>query len=215
MSKVKKFLSVVLVLVFVCGVAYLLYWLVAKIWVQFQNFDENISVAILKGGTTVIVATLTVVLGRYYERKRDIEAHFRSKKIEIYDEFLSEFFNIMGLGNATRDEEEITAFLKEWHRKIILWGGSDVLNAYITWNLYLKKGRQDAKSMWLLEDFMRAIRKDLGQSLKGLQKGSFLHLILRNSELFIAAATVNPGVTLGDLAILEKDLLEKQLQTNS
>jgi fatty acid desaturase len=75
--------------------AYAFYWIIAQIWGKFQLLDPKISTAILAACTTVLVATLTVVLGKYYERKMDIEAHYRQKKTEIYDEFLHELLKPM------------------------------------------------------------------------------------------------------------------------
>jgi len=105
--------SVVFVLGLCAGVAYLVYLFLAKAWTNFVSLDEDIAIAALTAGTTVIVATLTVTLGRYFERKKDIEAQHRSKKIEIYDEFLLEFFKVMGLGSESAAEEEVLAFLRE------------------------------------------------------------------------------------------------------
>jgi hypothetical protein len=68
------------------------------------------------------------MLGRYLERKKEIESHFRAIKIKMYDEFLAEFFKLFG-GNAGSDVD-LVPFLREWQRKMIVWGGAPVLVAY-------------------------------------------------------------------------------------
>jgi len=70
-------------------------WLLGGVWEQFKLLDPKVSVGILTASGTVIAATLAIVLGKYFERKKDIEAHYREKKIEIYDEFLKEFFRFI------------------------------------------------------------------------------------------------------------------------
>jgi hypothetical protein len=57
-----------------------------------------------------------------------------------------------------------------------------------------------------MEDFFREIRKDLGHKNSKLEKGTFAHLILQNSELFLSMAKANPKVKLADLAVAEKAL---------
>jgi len=183
------------------------YWLGSKIWGQFKLLDAQASTTILTAATTVIVATLTVVLGKYYERKKDIEAHYREKKTEIYDEFLCEFFKIFH-SDSNEDEEnpELVTFLREWQRKMILWGGQDVLLKYIGWMANLKKGEPTAQSIFMMEDFFLEIRKDLGHKNNKLIKGTFIHLILKNPELFLAMAKKNPNLTLAEVAKAESEL---------
>jgi hypothetical protein len=168
--------------------------------------DEKIALATLTAATTVIISTLTVVLGRYYKRKKEIEAHFRDKKITFYNEFLKEFFEL--IQGAEGKSHDMVPFLREWQRKIILWGGQDVLKAYIEWIRRLKSTEPDAKSMWLAEDFFRAMRKDIGHSCWKLTKGTFVHLILKNSDLFLKLANNNPNITFSEIAKIE-NLLEK------
>lgn len=204
----KKTVSTIFGLIIAIAVLFGMYWLISQIWSQFTMLDPKVSISILTTATTVLVATLTVVLGKYYERKKDIEAHYRTKKTEIYDEFLSEFFKIFHANENPKDEEnpELVDFLREWQRKIILWGGQDVLIKYITWMSHLKKGIPDAKTIFLMEDFFLEIRKDLGHKNNKLMKGTFVSLMLQNPELFMKMAEKNPNVTLTEIANAEHAL---------
>jgi len=204
----KKNLSLIFSFAFLAVIAWSIYWLASQIWGQFKLLDPKVSVAILTASTTVIVATLTVVLGKYIERKKDIEAHYREKKTEIYDEFLSAFFKTFYSDNEDENEEnpELVDFLREWQRKMILWGGQDVLSKYILWMAHLKKEEPNAKTMFMMEEFFLEIRKDLGHKNNKLTKGSFISLILQNPELFLAMAEKNPDLTLAELSEIEKKL---------
>jgi hypothetical protein len=85
-------------------------------------------------------------------------------------------------------------------------GGQDVLRTYIDWIRKLKLGEADAKSMWMTEAFFRAMRKDLGTHSWKLTKGTFIHLILRHSDLFVKLSNENPNITLSELGKIEKEL---------
>jgi hypothetical protein len=180
------------------------------LWTKFQSLDPTLSAGILAAATTVFVSTLTVVLGRYYERKKEIEAAYRQKKLEIYDEFLREFFRIfydperIQQGQQGGDQTVID-FLREWQRRIILWGGQNVLRAYVDWMGKLKSGRADAQVMFKTEDLFRAIRADLGQGNWKLPKGTFVRFILRNPDLFLAASQKNPQITLAELVVAHEE----------
>jgi hypothetical protein len=204
----RKALSLLFGLALLIGIVWGTYWLLSQIWGQFKSLDSTVALAAITAFTTVSVSTLTVVLGKYYERKKDIEAHYRQTKTEIYDEFLKEFFKVFYSEHDEDDAEakSLVDFLREWQRKMVLWGGQEVLLKYIKWMTHLKKGNPDADSIFLMEDFFREIRKDLGHKNSKLEKGTFAHLILQNSELFLSMAKANPKVTLADLAVAEKAL---------
>jgi hypothetical protein len=204
----KKTAQIILGFALIIVIGWSIFWLLSVIVDKFKILDPKISVAILTAATTVMVATITVVLGKYYERKKDIEAHYRAKKTEIYDEFLSEFFKLFNSDEHSNndDSSKLVTFLRDWQRKIILWGGQDVLIKYIEWMNHLKKGNPDVKTMFLMEEFFLEIRKDLGHRNNKLVKGTFINLIMQNPELFMAMAKENPNITLTELTEVEQTL---------
>ena len=102
------------------------------------------------------------------------------------------------------ENPDLVNFIREWQRKIILWGGQGVLFKYIKWMNHLKKGVTDANSFYYMEEFFIEIRKDLGLKTSKLEKGTFVHLILQNPELFIEMSKTNPDLTLDELAEAEE-----------
>jgi len=173
------------------------------VWHGLNGANPNLAIALITGATTIIVSTITVMIGRHYERKRDIEAHFRSTKLEMYEDFLKEF---LGLFDGSTKDKDLTPFLKEWERKLVLKAGPDVLATYFIWKTKLKTNSQMAEGLFAMDNFFRALRADVGQSSRGLEKGAFTHIILRNSELFLSITKKNPNMTLSDFSKIEKSL---------
>ncbi|AIT09151.1 hypothetical protein LO80_03650 [Candidatus Francisella endociliophora] len=202
----KKHISTVLSFIILGILAWGSYWIISTVWGQFKLLDPKVSISLLTGATTVIAATLAVVLGKYFERKRDIEAHYREKKIQIYDEFLCEFFKLFNSEYGNEESQGLVSFLREWQRKMILWGGQDVLSKYIAWKEHMQKNKPNAKTMFMMEEFFLEIRKDLGHKNNKLVKGTFIYLILQNAELFLRMAKDNPDLTLEELVQKEKCL---------
>lgn len=203
-AKWKKPLQGIVALCLISLSIWLLIWVIQSIWHQFVALDPNLRVSLLTAVTTVLVATLTVVLGRYFERKKEVESHYRQKKTEIYDSFLKEFFKLFN--NDADENVDLVPFLREWQRQMVLWGGAEVLVTFLKWRQHLAKGVPDAQSMFMTDDFFKAIRRDLGLSNNGLERGVFARLILRNPDLFFLMAKTNPNVTLDELAEKEKEL---------
>jgi hypothetical protein len=100
--------------------------------------------------------------------------------------------------------------LREFTRKLILWSGPEAIEAFVTWKDQLAKGTPDAKSIFLTEDFLLAIRKDLRHTNRGLRRGFFAKLFLQEGALFLAMAEQNPNVTLAELAAAEHRLRSMQ-----
>lgn len=202
---IKKSASILLALAVVGALIWGIYWIIASIWDALVSVDTKLAVGIVAAFTTVLGATLTVTIGKYLERKQAVEAHFRERKVEIYDEFLGEFFKLFE-GQNNVDNSTLVSFFQEWNRKVIVWGGSEVLRSYIKWMSHLRSNEPNAESMFLMGDFVLAVRKDLGLSNKGIDRKTFASLILKNSDLFLEMAIKNPRVTLAELAIEEQRL---------
>jgi len=147
------------------------------------------------------------VVGKYIERKKEVESHFREKKSQMYEEFLGVLVNQFSGKSKTEKNEEIdlVPILRDWHKKIVVWGGADVVHKYIKWKLHLGSNEPDAESMFMMGDLFLAIRKDLGLSNKNISRKTFAHLMLTNSTLFLTLADQNPDITLAELGRIEKD----------
>lgn len=176
-------------------------FLVSQIWKELKTLDIKVVLAAITAFTTVTVSTLTVVLGKNYERKRELESHYRAKKTEIYDEFLREFFQLFQNDNTESQgpNDEMVNFLREWQRKMVLWGGQDVLMKYVNWMSNLKRGEPDAETLFLMEAFFIEIRNDLGHKNWKVTKGTFVHLILRDADIFLEKVKRNPKLKLSEL----------------
>lgn len=199
-------------------IIWLLIFLVTTAIGYLRTIPKEIAAPLITAAATVIVATITVMVGRYYERKKEIDALYRDKKTEIYDEFLDRFFKQF-FGKDERSTDEVVAdlvpFLREFTRKLILWSGPEVIEAFLRWKDHLAKGTPDAKSLFLTEEFLIAIRKDLRHPGSSLQKGFFARLFLTNGNLFLAMAKRNPNLTLNELAEAERLLAEISGNSNN
>ncbi|SDT94697.1 hypothetical protein [Halopseudomonas salegens] len=201
----KKQIALGLVVIF--ALLALVLWIISSIWNWFSSLNSNLAVGMLTASSTIIVATITLVLGRFFERVKEAEAHLRAQKIEIYDEFLKRFFSLFfnTKNDGEVDDEDLVPFLQEWQRKLVVWGGPKVLSSFVSWKQYLASGKSDAHSVFLMDEFFRAMRSDIGLSNRGLTKGFFSNLILRHANVFLEEAKINPNITLSDLAKIEKD----------
>jgi hypothetical protein len=201
--RILRKLSPIVGLAIVGLLGWLLFLSLRAAWHSLIAVNPQLAGPLVAAVASVIAGTGTVMLGRHFERKREIESHFRTKKIEIYDRFLVELFRTFR-EDAKGTDQNLVEFLREWQRTVVLWGGADVLQAYIRWMSQLKRGTLNAESVFLMDEFFRALRADIGQSSRGLERGAFAHLLFRYAEFFLEQARRNPKLTLQELAELEK-----------
>ncbi len=210
MAQLRRIVVVIVGLVLLAGVLAGAYWVAIRVWAVFAALPKEIAVGIVTGAATILASTLAVVAGRYFERKRELDALHRDKKIPIYNEFLKGVFETFYEDDQKRNEkkrsDKTIVLLREWQQKIILWGGSDVVNAYIRWKNSLTSGEQTAEAVFRTEELFFAIRRELGHNNFGIAKGSFIGFILRNPKIFLSMAARNPKVTLTEISEEEKKM---------
>ncbi|MDP3333113.1 MAG: hypothetical protein Q8Q40_09255 [Methylococcaceae bacterium] len=200
---IRRLITLIIPLGLIVGTFWYVYVGAQSVWKVLIGINPELAVAAIAAATTLFASTITVMLGRYYERKKEIEAHFRAEKIKIYDEFLEQLFKTFENGGETASDGMVQ-FLRQWQRKLVLWGGNDVLSTYFRWMNQLKTTTPDAQTILLMDEFFRALRADIGQSSTGLSKGAFANLILRHGDFFMTEAKKNPKITLTQLSVLEK-----------
>ena len=208
MNRLKTFLPALAGIAILAGLAMLVGLVVYAFFQYLSSVPKELGAALVAAAATILVATVTVMVGRYYERRKELDALFREKKTEIYDEFLKDFFTLFWGASKTdaAAEKDLVSFLREFTRKLVLWSGPEVIKAFVAWKNHLAKGTPDAKSIFLTEAFLLAIRRDLRHSNIGLRKGFFARLFLQQGELFLDMAAKNPDLTLAALAEVENAL---------
>jgi hypothetical protein len=215
--RIARALGIAIALAIVFGSIGGLGWALYSLGSYLATVPKEIGAALIAAVTTVLVATLTVTLGKYFERKKELDALYRDKKLEIYDQFLKQFFAVWFTeGKAAEGEQtpDMVAFFRDFTSKLVLWGGPEVVQVFAEWKEHLAAGSPDAQSVFLTEKFLNAIRADLRHSNKGLGRGWFARLFLRESRLFLAMAAKDPNVSLDALSAAEKYLQELRSKTD-
>ncbi|WP_395683192.1 hypothetical protein [Dokdonella sp.] len=204
-----RLLQVVLALAVLATLLWLPYWIGKSFLLYLNAIPKELAATLITAATTVLGATLTIAIGRYFERKKELDALYRDKKTEIYDEFLRKYFDL-NFSNSdhspTTQPQDLVSYFREFIRRMLLWSGPQVIVAFLKWKRHITNNAPDAKTIFLTEDFFLALRADLRQSNSGIPKGFWSHLSLKRSDLFLAAAKKDPHVTLAQLAEIEKHL---------
>jgi hypothetical protein len=190
----------------VIGTLWVLYQACTTTWKAFSTIQPVVAAALVAGAATIVGSTAAVMAGRYFERKKELEALYRDKKMPIYSSFLTEIFSrFQGAKATVESDTDLVSFFQEWHRQIVLWGGPEVVNAYLNWKNTLRGG-PTARTNFAMDNLIFAIRSELGNVNRGIKSGLFAQMTLRNPDLFIRMAKDNPDIQLSEVAAEEKRL---------
>ena len=214
-SSAKQIIYALLVLsIFAFAVFISVIYIFLPLWNSVKSIDVNLAAGLATAFASVLSVLAGVALNKHLERKHATEINFRERKIEFYKEFLEKALpDIFGheerRSKKTRklNNSELVSFLRNWHARLIIWGGPDVLLKYIEWLKILKAADSSpkAKSMLLLCDFLLSIRDDLGLSNKGINRKTFVWIIMKHPEIFLNAVNINEETTLSEIEALEKN----------
>lgn len=108
MKRLPKALSPFLGLVVLASLLALAAWAVRAFFAYVSSVPKELAAPLVAGAATILVATVTVMIGRYFERKKELDALYRDKKTEIYDEFLKEFFGLFLLAKRKKMSQRRT-----------------------------------------------------------------------------------------------------------
>jgi hypothetical protein len=133
---------------------------------------------------TILIAFLGGLITLAGNLQLQIRNEQREKKIEIYEEVIQFFFEVVfatKLGHESKSEEELVDFFQRIIPKLVLWASDDVLATFIKFRqLSNQSGGTSAFSLFgkLLLD----IRKDLGHQNKSLDELYLLGVFVNDIE---------------------------------
>jgi len=180
MKRIQNFVFAALGLITIISLIVSVFYTV-KLLVSFLNeIDASIAAAIIAASGTIITAALTVVIGQSINKKREIEDAHRVFKIEIYSKFID--FTINWVFSQNREnrqamsQQDLEDYFIDFSKKLTLWASPEVISA---WSKFRSNANDDSTDTLLsVDNIYRAMRKDLGNSNKGLNNKAIINLYL-------------------------------------
>lgn len=159
-------------------------WLLWRFSVWFFAQSVEIVVASITFSGTIIAAIIAVIASQQTIKAREIAESHRPKKIKVYEMFLTGTMDFMrdfsGKTPAAKKKAMtgLENFTHEFNKNIMMWGSPEVLKAYGAF----KSGAKSEQVLLMVDDILRAMRKDLGLKDKGLERGDLIKLLLSDPE---------------------------------
>jgi hypothetical protein len=164
------------------------YLLIAKIWSIFSSVDPRLGAGLVMAFATILVSLITVLFSKHLERKAAILTHLREKKIPTYEKIIDFIFSITfaeKLGKEQLTEKEMVKFIAEITQELVIWVSDEMLEAFYKFRMMSIANTDNSPSnpygvLFIVEDLLLAIRKDLGHNNKNVSRGKILGLFIND-----------------------------------
>lgn len=181
--------QIILGLFFIILIVYFTYLLIAKLWETFSSVDAKLAIGIIGASTTIIVSLISILVSKQLDRKAQVLSHLREKKVPIYEEIIDFIFRVTfaeKLEKKPISEQEMVEFVTKFTQELIIWGSDDMIDAFYQFRMESINNPDDQnphKIIFVVENLLLAIRKDLGHKNKNMPKGKLLSLFVNDVQV--------------------------------
>ena len=187
----QAFLALLLLVGAAGGACYVVAALVhSAIGFVFKGVDPTVAAAMVAGLATVAVSVVGVFLGRYFERRKMLEAEIRVASIPMYTEFINGMLAMFRSADPADDDEtakrtaDLVELLTRLTPDLVRWASDDVL---VAWSRYRRRASSlsTKDSMQEFGELMKALRKDFGHRNRGVKVGDLLGLFVNDIDEYM------------------------------
>ncbi|MEU1597536.1 hypothetical protein ABZ468_33005 [Streptomyces sp. NPDC005708] len=157
----------------------------------FHGVNSTVAAAAVTAMATVLVTVATLVIGRYLERRKAVEAEIRASKIPVYTRLVSGLMRT-AMNPDSSNADEVAQFLREITPDLITWASDDVL---LAWSKFKREAQVLASedTIFSFEELLTAIRRDFGHSGRQVQAGDLLALFINDIDEQLARRRTQRG----------------------
>lgn len=179
--------QVLLGIALLSGLLVVAFFLARVTFRSFSTLDPQLAAALAIAAATVIVVPIT----RWFERRRLREEPLQSRKVDVYERFITGFLdNFFDQRRGGINETKMAEFFFSITPDLTIWASDDVLASWsrMRRSWIFGEGTQQPPEVRLLglEDLFLAIRRDLGHSNRGLEPGDVLGLWINDLDATLA-----------------------------
>ena len=157
------------------------------------RIEPPVAAAIVAGSATVLGSTLSLTLGRYFERLRELEERSREKKSKFYEDFMNFWLTTLfadGLGKPKPTTQHIVRAFSEWTATLTFWAPDEVVRTWTRFRLSSAdlegtKGEERTEMLFRFEQVLFAMRRDSGYPGTALSRGDLLRLWVNDIDRYI------------------------------
>ena len=196
MNKNKKSLiKNIIVGILVLGIiVYIVVWLIGLflgyvgVFVnRLSNMDAVVIVALITGSVSILGVVISSIVSKIVEYRQNTKRYLYEKKEEPHSEFIEMVYKIQEKGKAKENinDEEMLDDIFSFSKKLTLWGSNKVIRKWLAFRKISQEQNDNTENLFMLEEIIFEIRKDMGQKKSGLEKGDILAFFVNDIEDYL------------------------------
>ncbi len=194
MKKVKEILNMMYSLGIVALLLFMTYILIKNIGILIikgiekissitSSMDSVVIVALITGGISIVTVVISSIISKLIEYKQITKRYLYEKREKPYSEFISMVYKLQTSQKNGKEEYTQTQMIDDisnFSQALTLWGSSRVIKKWIKFREIIQENPAKTENLFILEEIVFEIRKDMGQKRKGLKQGDLLSFFVND-----------------------------------
>lgn len=154
---------------------------------RLSNMDAVVIVALITGSVSILGVVISSIVSKIVEYRQNTKRYLYEKKEEPYSEFIEMVYKIQEKGKAKENinDEEMLDDIFSFSKKLTLWGSNKVIRKWLAFRKISQEQNDNTENLFMLEEIIFEIRKDMGQKKSGLEKGDILTFFVNDIEDYL------------------------------
>ncbi len=152
----------------------------------FSTTDKVIVVAMITGTLSIIGVVISSIVSKVVEYRFNVKKFLYDKREAPYEQFIEMIYKIMENEKKPPEEQlsenDISKLVSEFSQGLTLWGSNKVAKKWISYRKKAFSEPGSSKYIFLLEDIIFEMRKDVGIK-RGLRKGDILSFFINDIDI--------------------------------
>lgn len=147
-----------------------------------SKLDAVVIVALITGTVSLIGVIISSIVSKIIEYKKQRQVYLAQKREKSYGEFVEMVYKIQQNGKklGSYSEQEMINDMISFSQELTLWGSKKVADKWVDFRLNGSNPDYAQKNLFVLEDIMNEMRKDMG--VKRTKKGKLLSFFVNDID---------------------------------
>lgn len=185
----------IILAIFMLGIiVYIVVWLlglflgyVGSFVNRLSSMDAVVIVALITGSVSILGVVISSIVSKIIEYRQNTKRYLYEKREEPYSEFIEMVYKIQDKGKAKENinDEEMLDNIFSFSKKLTLWGSNKVIKKWLAFRKISQEQNDNTENLFMLEEIIFEIRKDMGQKKSGLEKGDILAFFVNDIKDYL------------------------------
>lgn len=188
-DKIVKIIILIFLYLLIKNIGILIVKGIEKIGNVTSSMDSVVIVTIITGGISIVTVLISAIVSKFIEYRQITKRYLYEKREEPYKAFISMVYKLQRSTKNSQEEyiqKQMLNDISSFSEALTLWGSSRVIKKWIKFRELSQDKAMVIQNLFLLEEIVFEIRKDMGQGKKGLKQGDLLSFFVNDIKKYLS-----------------------------